>query len=1772
MPFDPTAPVEVEDFDPSQPVEVESENLSTGEDTKRRFKRGLAKGLLNLREGIVRAGETVGFDKLRSEEEKKASKAREEAGNTPYQRAERILERKDQAPDPNKDETLLAQGSEIAGGVLPVLASGPVAPVTGGLQMGGGAAKDAKDAGLSEEEQNRRFKINTVIGTAANAIPGLSKAPIGRFVEKAGGGKVIREIAKVTGSAAEGAAVNTAADAATQLAEKKTLDLSELDTKRLKQNAGIGAAAGAVAPTRKGGVKPKAEPAPKFDPNEPIAVHAGNKSDVEVNGQKVPTFDPDAPIDVDTTPVKPDAAAEPSTNFPVEDALAVKTETPEKVAGAAFRRKSGEVLTGKSHFDILNKLDPEVESVFMKEGPEDGFVTDKGRFVSREEAAEIVKKSDPDVVLRDDGGLSSESIDQPEPVVPKKGAKVAIDDDAAIEAAAAAQTPKREFQFAVYEPDVKGPDGKRIVQIAETTGGGDGLGPPDAATRATLPVVPDDMPAGNYTLDEVNAYVASKKAPTAAPVAKPATSGVPVERYALPKELSRAKPRYSYGDKRFTVKFANDLDKALYTVASDAKKSARDADFIASLTTQLGVTETEARAAGQKIKAAIKAMAKDAEAGELVVPASAAFRDAPAPGSEPIVSNPPLGRVPKTRQEIGYELGRYTRGAETIMKAFEDGDPETIITAARGSKAMAGNLQSAYHAMKQQGLIPEHVDRNMMTALLNEDRDLFRMFDSAESLQGVGIVGMPDFGTPAELIDATAKAGKLSWKAAKEALFNTTGGVSKYIFERVQRMQGNNARMMEEIKRLSQGISKSFGGKMTPEQQTVASAYLNPSRLSGQDKAVVERIQKAMEDMTPAQRSALDDARARIDSMTKELVDLGVPKKEFSEIMTQNIGRYVSRAYEIFGSNGEEYIRNLTTPGTKAYNTRYQPAVAQFGKDFVDKLINLISRRGELSRQEVDGLVKDQIKNLGSSVALSRSVREQAIRSLFGEIIDPVQSVAYTLAKQQELASTYRFRAQVRSHLENLGLARKVDVDKVVQDYIANEAAVIKETADARVAEAARNRGGDMPPEIEEAIRRQVAEDRPTFSARADARTKALMTDALTRGEKGDLQAATKKAEQEIFREYEENALNWFNRSGEVKGNETLVRLDPVYKADMAMSGRVNDPFADIIVDNSALPLLQEYRKLEPQAMNLLQEFATITNTGATVFAPMTTIRNIITSNQALLSSGNILRSLGTDKGRDAWKSAMEIAKHRVSGKTLPSELSGLYNELMENGVLNKGALSGDTANIVDAGRGVLRRASKVGRILKNEEKLNLGPLTEKSKRIRPEEAIAKMSWGDEKWWETLGRKAQDVYQLGDDTPKIVNYLMEKQKAAEAGLSAADAQRKFNMTNYDYSRVIPIVRAVRKFPVIGGFTSFISETYRVALNSISLGIEDAVQGVKTGNKALVKQGVERLAGVSAALGTAAIAAEMSRDALGLSYEDERKLKEFLPEWDRNSHIYWYRTGDGKIDYINLGNNALFSALTRPATAVLQRVLNGEVEGDPNATVGQEIQDQMWEAVQPFLSYQISAQAVKEAISGQQENGVPIWAADDGAGDKWVKSLGHVISKTLQPGVLKNAKQVAQGLAGETNRRGEEISPTKPLESLAGVGSINGEQAVKYFSRERGRTLRGIEGEFKRMVEDRSTGVTEEAIYEKLAEVNERRRQHFLELSQGVEAALLMGTEKAAIISQLREQGFNQRELAAIMSGRYEPYTPSQETLIRARKVGRPLNFKRVQEIVKASRS
>ena len=163
-----------------------------------------------------------------------------------------------------------------------------------------------------------------------------------------------------------------------------------------------------------------------------------------------------------------------------------------------------------------------------------------------------------------------------------------------------------------------------------------GLTPEDVAGRqvgAPEPRVVQPQPEPPIQAAPPAAEVIPPAPPTEEPVVTPTAT--------LPKDLAGAKPRYSYGDKGFDLKFESDVDRAAY-IAAQPNPSKRDADYLNFVMQNTGMSEGEVRAYGKTIRDVIKAQAKIGEAGTtLVIPAMTEVKARPTqPTAAPKAAEP----------------------------------------------------------------------------------------------------------------------------------------------------------------------------------------------------------------------------------------------------------------------------------------------------------------------------------------------------------------------------------------------------------------------------------------------------------------------------------------------------------------------------------------------------------------------------------------------------------------------------------------------------------------------------------------------------------------------------------------------------------------------------------------------------------------------------------------------------------------------------------------------------------------------------------------------------------------------------------------------------------------------------------------------------------------------------------------------------------------------------------------------------------------------------
>jgi len=163
----------------------------------------------------------------------------------------------------------------------------------------------------------------------------------------------------------------------------------------------------------------------------------------------------------------------------------------------------------------------------------------------------------------------------------------------------------RELQAAGYEPAraaEKRVGHRSIEQIRNDIAKAMGLETPEAQTPAAAAPSTEQQ----AKIKELEKKATKKVEPST--TATPPPEGWPAFSARLSGDLAGAKPRYSYRDANYELKFDSDIDKASYITAQKVP-SKRDADYLKFVYNKTGWTDEQIRSHGAAIKESLKARA-----------------------------------------------------------------------------------------------------------------------------------------------------------------------------------------------------------------------------------------------------------------------------------------------------------------------------------------------------------------------------------------------------------------------------------------------------------------------------------------------------------------------------------------------------------------------------------------------------------------------------------------------------------------------------------------------------------------------------------------------------------------------------------------------------------------------------------------------------------------------------------------------------------------------------------------------------------------------------------------------------------------------------------------------------------------------------------------------------------------------------------------------------------------------------------------------------------
>ena len=433
--------------------------------------------------------------------------------------------------------------------------------------------------------------------------------------------------------------------------------------------------------------------------------------------------------------------------------------------------------------------------------------------------------------------------------------------------------------------------------------------------------------------------------------------------------------------------------------------------------------------------------------------------------------------------------------------------------------------------------------------------------------------------------------------------------------------------------------------------------------------------------------------------------------------------------------------------------------------------------------------------------------------------------------------------------------------------------------------------------------------------------------------------------------------------------------------------------------------------------------------------------------------------------------------------------------------------------------------------------------------------------------WDFRGqvwKKAEQVYGMTDDIFKVLTYLSEFDKYQKVYPNMSESELEQKAANiardihWTYSKAPAAVNELKKFPFIAPFVTFTTETIRITANLGKLAINERKegqrlreQGLRENNAELVRQGDEflkisnkRLRGMAAvAFGPWALGS-LAMTAAGFSGDDEEDLRQFLPDWQKNSQIIILGKNGSDINYVDVSYLDPFEVWKKPMTAFMRGLGRAEnvEEFFTEAVVGAAL-----EAARPFTSEQILSGAIMDVMRNRDANGRQVYNPQD-TGTAIATAVGGKLISAFTPGTADTIDRIYRASAGQMSETGRAYEPFNEWGSLVlgqRVSAVDAEQALGFKASQFLRARRDARSIFNRDYLSRGSRSESDVVsaYQRsnvgLREVTERLRREYI-------AALNLGVSPAKARSVLRASGLDRDSARMISTGIYRRLTPSEE--------------------------
>ena len=546
---------------------------------------------------------------------------------------------------------------------------------------------------------------------------------------------------------------------------------------------------------------------------------------------------------------------------------------------------------------------------------------------------------------------------------------------------------------------------------------------------------------------------------------------------------------------------------------------------------------------------------------------------------------------------------------------------------------------------------------------------------------------------------------------------------------------------------------------------------------------------------------------------------------------------------------------------------------------------------------------------------------------------------------------------------------------------------------------------------------------------------------------------------------------------------------------------------------------------------NLILFPKALSQVAKTILAPVTHFRNLFSATGFSAANGIIFENPAV-VGR-AFRDAFGTLQ--LPGRAGKAEANEAYRELLELGVVNSQVQLGDVKNLL--------RDVRMGENLNIEKPL--------------ESMMKKLTAGAGRKAKAFMKGAEDLYTAEDDLFKIANYAVEMQRLrnayTKAGREFTERQLKEEAADIvrntvpNYAYVSDTVRALRRLP-LGTFMSFPSEILRTTTNIAQRAIREINDPV------LRNIGIKRLIGLGTVMYIAPNVIQSGFQIVNnVTNEQLQALKQYLPDWSKNSTILPIRSKDGELKYIDFSHGNAYDVATRPIQTLINEVQKGITDEEVLMKgVYRGMAQAAGELASPFISEAIYTEAIIDLLpimgrGGRTREGRQLFTETTPDGEKIKIGINH-LAKALLPFSYPQITRLYQAAADKPSKRGEFFELPDELLGFIGYRAVKVDpvRSIGFKIADYQRGIRESRQLFTGGAESVLKGgpKTPKDVVERFFVANKARFKVQKEMLKNIEAANILGVDMRKFGQEFSERGLG-KTYGRLRRRDFNPYFPSQ---------------------------